>query len=294
VTEDPEGDIAVTPADPEVVYVPSYEPAAAFAAPSTVTTAPAYVAPGYDAGTMITSGAIAFGTAMLVDEIFDDDDDWDDYWGPGSIDWDDDAIYHRPDIDVEGDVNIDRDRVVIDRDRIGGLDPDRARDGSWKPDPAQRADARARLEQRRAEHPREGGRVRPGDHEGAAALGAAAAGAAGGGAARAKLERSVARRDAAPPRKATRETALSPKHHGAPKIDRDRQRGASSAWVSHAAAPKPKATLSKPSKPRHAVHKSPPKKKSAFKKSHSGSKARSASHRGRSSAAKRGGGGRRR
>jgi hypothetical protein len=281
VSEDAEGDIAVTPADPEVVYVPSYDPAAAFAAPATATMAPAYVAPGIDTGTMITSGAIAFGTAMLVDEIFDDDDDdWDDYWGPGSIDWDDDAIYHRPNIDVEGDVNIDRDRVVIDRDRIGDLDPDRIRDGSWKPDPAQRAQARARLEQRRAERPREERHARLGDHDGA--QGAAAADAAGGGAARAKLERSAARRDAAPPRKAARNTALSPKHQGAPRIERERARGASSARVSHAAVSKPKA-MSKPHKPRPAVHKAAPKKHSAFKPSHGGAKARAASHRGRSS-----------
>jgi hypothetical protein len=301
VSEDPEGDIAVTPADPGIVYVPSYDPAVAFTtaptAPPVVTTQPVYVDPGYSTGSLLTTGAIAFGTAMLVDEIFEDDDDWDDYWGPGSIDWDDDEIYHRPDIDVEGDVNIDRDRVVIDRDRIGAVDPDRVRDGAWKADPAQRAEAQARLEQRRAESGREGARgERLGADGGAAVLGATAVGAAGGSAARARLEKSAARREAAPPRKATMDTPFSPKRQGAPQVDRARERGATSAGASRAAAakPKPKAkAVSKPNKPRPAV-KSAPKKSSAFKKSGSGSKARSASNRGRSSAAKRSGGGRKR
>jgi hypothetical protein len=323
VTEE-NGEIAIAPADPGVVYVPAYDPAMAFTtaptAPSYVTTEPVYTQPGYSTGNLLTTGAIAFGTAMLVDEIFeDDDDDWDDYWGPGSIDWDDDEIYHRPDIDIEGDVNIDRDRVVIDRDRIdrdridvdrdriGNIDPDRVRDGAWQPNAEQRAQAQAKLEQRRATGDRQAARGAGGagadrraaveqrlGEGGAAGIGAAAGAAAGGGAARAKLEKSAARRDLAPPRKATIDSPLSPKRHGAPQAHRAEDRGARSVAASRASAAKPAPkSLHKPSQARAPARKSSPSA-SAFKKSGGGSHARASANRGKASHAKRGGGGGRR
>jgi uncharacterized protein DUF3300 len=303
VTEE-QGEIAIAPADPGVVYVPAYDPAMAFTtaptAPSYVTTQPVYAEPGYSTGSMLATGAIAFGSAMLIDEIFeDDDDDWDDYWGGGSIDWDDDEFYHRPNVDIEGDVNIDRDRINvdrdqignIDRDRIGTVDPDRVREGAWQPDAGQRDQARANLEQRRAAgEGRAGGEPRIGA-AGAAGIGAAAGAAAGGGAARAKLERSAARRDVAPPRKATIDTPLSPKRQGAPQVHRAQDRGAKSVAAARSPGARPAAkSVHKPNKARppakKAAHKS-----SAFKKSGSGHRAPAASKRGKSSHAKRGGGG---
>ena len=314
VTEGEEGEIAIAPADPEVVYVPSYDPAMAYTtaptAPTYVTTDPVYTQPGYSTGSLLTTGAIAFGSAMLVNEIFeDDDDDWDDYWGPGSIDWDDDEFYHRPDIDIEGDVNIDRDRVVIDRDRtdidrdrIGSLDPDRVRDGSWQPDPAQRDEARANLEQRQAT------RERPAGAAWWRACGAA--GAARGRPARRASARPRARRPArarrgrsssdrrhgaraAPPRKATMETPFSPKREGAPKVNRAHERGAGSvsASRSQAAAKAKSKSVAKASHARPAAHRSAAKS-TAFKKPKSGgAKAHRSSSRGKASHARRGGGG---
>jgi hypothetical protein len=301
-----EGEIAIAPADPEVVYVPAYDPAAAFAsaptAPSYVTTQPVYTDPGYSTGDLLTTGAIAFGSAMLVNEIFEDDDDWDDYWDSDSIDWDDDEIYHRPDVDIEGDVNIDRDRIDIDgdrtdidRERIGNIDPDRVRDGSWQPDPEQRDQARAKLEGRRATGSGEGGGRAALEERrgGAGAAGLAAGAAVGGGAARAKLEKSAARRDAAPPRKHAVDTPLSPKREGAPKVNRAHDRGASSLGGARAGASKPKAkSLSKAQHSRPAAKRQAPKS-SAFKKSGGGGHARAASSRGKASHAKRGGGRRR-
>ena len=76
---DTEGDnISIEPADPNVVYVPSYDATTAYTAPpaGTVATAPVYpVDSGWSTGEIITTGAIAFGGALLLDEIFDDDDD---------------------------------------------------------------------------------------------------------------------------------------------------------------------------------------------------------------------------
>ncbi len=313
VTEGEEGEIAIAPADPEVVYVPSYDPAMAYTsaptAPTYVTTDPVYTQPGYSTGSLLTTGAIAFGSAMLVNEIFeDDDDDWDDYWGPGSIDWDDDEFYHRPDVDIEGDVNIDRDRVVvdrdrtdIDRDRIGSLDPDRVRDGSWQPDPAQRDEARANLEQRQAARERPAG-AGGGDRAalegrlgagGAAGIGAAAGAAAGAGAARAKLEKSAARREGGPPRKATMETPFSPKREGAPRVNKAHDRGAGSVAASRSpgAAKAKSRSVSKASHARPAAHKASAKSTAFKKPKSSGAKAHRSSSRGKSSAGRRGGGG---
>ena len=100
--------ITVEPPSPEVVYVPKYDPAAVYApAPATIpppttinvsgtgtttvtssgtttTVAPATTtteSKGHSTGTLVTTGLLAFGAGLLVSEVFDDDDDWDDY-GP--------------------------------------------------------------------------------------------------------------------------------------------------------------------------------------------------------------------
>lgn len=161
-----EGDtISIAPADPEVVYVPAYDPELAYttrmAAPPVV-----YADPGVSVGSALTSGAIAFGSALLIDEIFDDDDGWDDYWhAPRAIDWDDADIDVGRHIDVHRDVRrvVNRTREVnrtIRHERIG----DRLRDGDrerWKADPERRDEALARIAARR-DHPNR----RPGAHDG--------------------------------------------------------------------------------------------------------------------------------
>ncbi|TPE48188.1 DUF3300 domain-containing protein [Amaricoccus solimangrovi] len=135
--------ITIAPADPDVVYVPSYDPAMAFTTPTTQPTA--VYDPGISFTSVLTTGAIAFGSAMLIDEIFDDDDDWDDYWrGPPRIDWDEDAVFPRRSVNVNGDVNIDVDRGGH---RLGDRDGDqRRRAEQWKPDAARRDAARDRLD----------------------------------------------------------------------------------------------------------------------------------------------------
>jgi hypothetical protein len=102
--------VTVEPPSPEVVYVPKYDPTAVYApppanipppttvnvtgAPGTTTTvtssgttttvaseATATEEKGHSTGTLVTTGLLAFGAGLLVSEVFDDDDDWDNY-GP--------------------------------------------------------------------------------------------------------------------------------------------------------------------------------------------------------------------
>lgn len=99
------GDISIVPADPKVVYVPTYDPEAVYT--SRPTTQP-YVAPVAQATTggfhpdPLLTGALAFGAALLVTQLFgndhddDNDDGWDDYWHRRQFDWRDRQFYPRP------------------------------------------------------------------------------------------------------------------------------------------------------------------------------------------------------
>ncbi len=78
--------IVVQPANPEVVYVPQYNPTAVYttpapAAPATSTAvSTTTTSSGYTGGEMVATGLLAFGAGILVNEVFDDDDD--DYYYP--------------------------------------------------------------------------------------------------------------------------------------------------------------------------------------------------------------------
>lgn len=121
VTQDPAtSTVIVQPANPQVVYVPQYEPTAVYSNP---------------AGDALAAGLIFFGTAALIDEIFDDNDGWNDYWGCRNCGgWNNGPIIRNPDIDIDinGDVNIDRD---IDRE--------------WKPDNDKVVAARGQISEHR-------------------------------------------------------------------------------------------------------------------------------------------------
>ena len=73
--------VVLKPAKPEVVYVPQYDPVAAYAplpaaTPTTATTTTVTEQKsGHSTGAMITTGVLAFGAGILVNELFDDDDD---------------------------------------------------------------------------------------------------------------------------------------------------------------------------------------------------------------------------
>lgn len=107
--------------------------------------------PGFSTGALVTTGLLSFGAGMLVNEIFDDDDDeWRGYWGLAYprgawMDWEDHGVYPRPgygggrrDVDIEtGDITINRNRAEIDRT------------GRWTPDDRRRAEARDNIGDRR-------------------------------------------------------------------------------------------------------------------------------------------------
>ncbi|MBO9446968.1 DUF3300 domain-containing protein [Ruegeria sp. R14_0] len=125
--------VVITPTQPETVYVPQYNPATVYTGPST--------------GDVVGAALLTFGTVALIDEIFDDDDDWYGYWGCRNCGgWGGGPIYRNPDIDIDidGNVNIGNDIDLGDRTDVG-----------WKPDPERQQEARDRI----ADHERgEGGR----------------------------------------------------------------------------------------------------------------------------------------
>jgi len=77
-TEQQEGKdvVVLKPAQPEVVYVPQYDPVTAYAPlpQSTTTTTTTTEDKGHSTGAMITTGVLAFGAGILINELFDDDD----------------------------------------------------------------------------------------------------------------------------------------------------------------------------------------------------------------------------
>lgn len=85
--------VVVEPANPQVVYVPKYDPAAVYqAAPVAATPAApssSSASSSSGSGNAVAAGLIGFGAGILIAEIFDDDDDWDDYyrpsWGSGGV-----------------------------------------------------------------------------------------------------------------------------------------------------------------------------------------------------------------
>ena len=77
--------VVLKPAQPEVVYVPQYDPVTAYAPlpPSTATTTTTTTEDkGHSTGAMVATGVLAFGAGILVNELFDDDDDRYDYYYP--------------------------------------------------------------------------------------------------------------------------------------------------------------------------------------------------------------------
>ena len=70
-----EGDrIAIRPADPDVVYVPAYDPVRTYTTPN-LAYAPSPMGTSPIFGNPLVAGALAFGAALLVQELFKDEDD---------------------------------------------------------------------------------------------------------------------------------------------------------------------------------------------------------------------------
>jgi len=84
--------ISIAPPASQVIYVPQYNPQAVYAPPpaatvsttTTTETSSTQTDAGHSTGSLVATGLLAFGAGMLVNEIFDDDDDWygSSYYGP--------------------------------------------------------------------------------------------------------------------------------------------------------------------------------------------------------------------
>ncbi|MBK0399546.1 DUF3300 domain-containing protein [Limibaculum sp. M0105] len=146
-----EGDnITIAPTNPEVVYVPTYDSQAVYT--TQATSAPVVVestSDGFSTGSLVTTGLLAFGAGMLVNEIFDNDDDWYGYWGPGyrPVGWGGGG-YVRPYPwgGVGNDIDID-----FNRNNVIGNRVDIDRDGNWKPDDRRRDRAKNNIADRRGD-----------------------------------------------------------------------------------------------------------------------------------------------
>ena len=292
VIEIDQGAVSISPASPEIVYVPTYDPATAYFAASTA--APIVVDDGNSDGDLIMAGVIGFGAALIVDEIFDNDDDWNGYWGPNydHIDWNDGDLHPGGGIDIDGDVNIDRGDINIDRDRIDGdgarigdRDPAALRENrGWEPSADRRAEAVANIDRRQG-----------GERDTTAAGGGAiAARPAEGGEARAKLGAATARRPTND--FLGMESVLNPGPENARRVSDARERATASGGPQNApsvtkGATRPK-TVTRPAAAKQPVRKVQPNT-SALKKQSGGNRAKAASSRGGRSSGRSGGGRRR-
>ena len=97
VEESENGNISISSANPEIVYVPQYTDTV-YTTPAPAT--PVYVTDDTDWDDYLMTGAIVWGGAILIDEIFDDDH-WGDYWHGGG------GNGNGNHIDWDGDINID-------------------------------------------------------------------------------------------------------------------------------------------------------------------------------------------
>lgn len=88
-TKNDQNVIVLQSPDPKVVYVPQYDPVTTYTAPApaapaaaTATSTTVTESSGHSTTALVTTGLLAFGAGILVNEAFDDDDDdWDDFGG---------------------------------------------------------------------------------------------------------------------------------------------------------------------------------------------------------------------
>lgn len=66
--------VSISPPSPEVIYVPQYDPVAAYAPAPAATNTTVLVQEGHSTSALVTTGLLAFGAGMLVNELFDNDD----------------------------------------------------------------------------------------------------------------------------------------------------------------------------------------------------------------------------
>lgn len=82
--------IVVEPADPKVVYVPQYNPQVVYTTPPPAPATTTVIQEGHSTGDMVAAGLIGFTAGIILNEAFDDHDDYyHPHWGGG-------AVYYPP------------------------------------------------------------------------------------------------------------------------------------------------------------------------------------------------------
>ncbi len=86
----PEQVIEIQPAQPDVVYVPAYNPETVYGEPVAYYPGYTYARPAYSTGDVVVAGAIGFGAGILIANLFDHHDNhswgwhsWGMHWGGG-------------------------------------------------------------------------------------------------------------------------------------------------------------------------------------------------------------------
>ncbi|MTV38965.1 DUF3300 domain-containing protein [Duganella radicis] len=77
--------IVIEPAEPDVVYVPHYNPAVVYGAPVPVYPGWVYRQPAYDSEAVITTGVLSFGVGVLVGAAVSHHHDWG--WNAWGVNW---------------------------------------------------------------------------------------------------------------------------------------------------------------------------------------------------------------
>lgn len=118
-----EDDVIITPTDPQVVYVPQYD------------TQTVYVQDNSN------DALIFFGTAVLINTIYRNNNNWHGYWGCRNCGgWGGRPIIRNPNvkIGVNGNVNIGNNVNIGDRGNVG-----------WKPEPRRQQQAQNKIAKKR-------------------------------------------------------------------------------------------------------------------------------------------------
>ena len=123
--------IVIQPTDPQVVYVPQYDS-------NTV-----YVQD--NSNDALTGALLFFGTAILINNIYDNNNHWHGYWGcRNCAGWGGRPIYRDPRVNIGKGGNVNIGNEV----NIGG-GGDRGPGGSWKPEPKRQQEARSKISDKR-------------------------------------------------------------------------------------------------------------------------------------------------
>jgi hypothetical protein len=285
-----ENTIVIEPAQPGVVYVPTYQSEVVYTTP--ITTPPVYYYDDYDGDDWedaVIAGGIILGGAIILDEIFDDNDwgGWDDWDNDVDLDWD------GGDITIDrGDINIDRDEINIgggDRVTIGDGqlgDGQRPNVGDGQLGDGTRRDGGDRVSIGDVERPEiarpTGGATRP-----AAGTRESVGTSASRDAARSKIESRQSAGGGVATLPASRPSV------NRPSSGSRQSAGTLPSASNRSASADRSSNISRPTTTRQPTARAP-SKSNTFQRSTSGSRASASSSRGRSSASRSGGGGRRR